>query len=369
MLYKQDLLLTFSEHPMSIQTNSINTLQAHNNHRAVVRYWLYFICLMVTAMVIVGGATRLTDSGLSITEWKPLLGIFPPLSHADWLSEFEKYKRIPEYTQINKGMSLGAFQAIYWWEWAHRFLGRIIGFVFAVPLFYFWLTGKLENGLKPRLLFLLALGGLQGFVGWWMVSSGLVERTDVSQYRLAIHLIIACLIFAYALWLARSLADHSNEPATNPIRIMAPIMVLFILFQIFLGALVAGLDAGLAFNDWPLMDGAIIPQSLFADTPWWINFFENVKLVQFTHRTNGYLLTLLILLNLILTMRTSIGATHKRRAGILLLLVLLQIVLGVVTLVLQVPLSWALFHQLGAIILLGFGVAHWRALKYSPVNS
>ncbi len=171
----------------------------------LVRYWLYLICILVAAMVIVGGATRLTDSGLSITEWKPLLGIFPPISVADWLAEFEKYKLIPEYTQINKGMSLAEFKFIYWWEWAHRFLGRIIGFVFAIPLAFFWITKRLESGLKPRLLLLLALGGLQGFIGWWMVSSGLVERTDVSQYRLAIHLVIACIIFAYAMWIARNL--------------------------------------------------------------------------------------------------------------------------------------------------------------------
>ena len=142
-------------------------------NRMMVRYWLYLICFLVAAMVVVGGATRLTDSGLSITEWKPLLGIFPPLSGADWLSEFEKYKLIPEYTEINKGMSLGEFKFIYWWEWGHRFLGRIIGFIFAIPMLFFWFTNRLEPGLKPRLLLLLALGGFQGFIGWWMVSSGL----------------------------------------------------------------------------------------------------------------------------------------------------------------------------------------------------
>ena len=332
-------------------------------HRMQVRFWLYCICVMVAAMVIVGGATRLTDSGLSITEWKPLLGIFPPLSGENWLAEFEKYKLIPQYEQINKGMSLAEFKAIYWWEWGHRFLGRVIGFVFAAPLVFFWATGRLEPKLKPRLSGLLALGGLQGFIGWWMVLSGLVERTDVSQYRLAVHLILACIIFACALWVARGLAPHTAKQNASPtLRNLAPVIVLFILLQIFLGALVAGLDAGLAFNDWPLMDGAIIPQSLFVDSPWWLNFFENPKLVQFTHRVSAYGLVLLIVANMAMCLKPGTGSTHTRRSVILVLLVLAQAALGVVTLVLQVPLNWALFHQFGAIVLLGFAVAHWRAL-------
>ncbi|MCF6322508.1 MAG: COX15/CtaA family protein [Rhizobiaceae bacterium] len=351
--------------------NTQSLIQRELTNRKLVRYWLYFICLMVAAIVIIGGATRLTDSGLSITEWKPLLGIFPPLSHAQWLSEFEKYRQIPEYQQINKGMSLGEFQFIYWWEWGHRFFGRMIGFVFAIPLAYFWISKRLEPGLKPRLLLLLALGGLQGFVGWWMVSSGLVERTDVSQYRLATHLIIAFLIFAYALWVARGLAPHSKEPARKIIHIMAPLMVMFIFFQIFLGALVAGLDAGLAFNDWPLMDGAIIPDSLFVIEPAWLNFFENIKMVQFTHRMTAYALLAFIIFNLIISLNPSTGATHKRRAVIITIIALIQAAIGIITLLLQVPLSWALLHQLGALILLGFAVAHWRALSggYPPITA
>jgi len=179
-------------------------------NRLFIRSWLYVICLLVLAMVIVGGATRLTDSGLSITEWKPVLGIIPPLSSADWLDEFSKYQLIPQYTQINQAMTLGEFKFIYWWEWAHRFLGRIVGFVFAIPLAYFWMTARIESRLKPRLIFLLVLGGLQGFIGWWMVKSGLVDRVDVSQYRLAVHLTLACIIFAYSLWLARGFASQHH---------------------------------------------------------------------------------------------------------------------------------------------------------------
>ncbi len=332
------------------------------SNRTQIRYWLYFICILVALMVIVGGATRLTDSGLSITEWKPFLGVFPPLSHADWVVEFEKYKLIPQYLELNKGMSLGEFQAIYWWEWSHRFLGRFVGIAFALPLAFFWFTGRLESGLKPRLLILLALGGLQGFIGWWMVSSGLVERTDVSQYRLAVHLVLACLIFAYALWIARSLAIHSEKPIKGSLHTMAALMVVFTLIQIFLGALVAGLNAGLAFNDWPLMDGAIIPQSLFVMEPLWLNFFENGKLVQFTHRMSAYALVAFIILNFLLSIPTGLATPHGRRSIILVVLVFFQAWLGIITLINQVPLNLALFHQFGAIVLLGFATAHWRGL-------
>ena len=334
----------------------------------LVRYWLYLICALVAAMVIVGGATRLTDSGLSITEWKPLLGIFPPLSHAQWLAEFEKYKLIPQYIQLNSAMNLEEFQFIYWWEWVHRFLGRIIGFLFAIPLFYFYVTNRLKPDLIPHLLALLVLGAFQGFIGWWMVSSGLVERTDVSQYRLAAHLMVACVIFAYAMWLARTLAPKQLQVFTNISKlkialVLAALIVLGTLFQIFLGALVAGTDAGLAFNDWPLMDGAILPASLFVIEPWWLNFFENSKLVQFTHRTFAYGLVLLIIANYLMSLNAANNPLHTRSSAILTLLGSAQAAMGIITLVMQVPLGWALFHQAGAVILLGYGIAHWQALR------
>ncbi|MCP4184508.1 MAG: heme A synthase [Hyphomicrobiales bacterium] len=343
-------------------TNTDPVTDQREINRQLVRYWLYLICALVAAIVIVGGATRLTDSGLSITEWKPLLGIFPPLSSAEWLVEFEKYKLIPQYQQLNKGMSLGEFQFIYWWEWSHRFLGRIIGFAFAIPFILFWITGRLEPELKPRLALLLVLGGIQGFIGWWMVSSGLVERTDVSQYRLAVHLTLACVIFAYALWLARGLADDHQNTTGRPASNMAGAISLATLFQIILGALVAGLNAGFAYNDWPLMDGAIIPDSLFVIDPWWVNFFENIKLVQFTHRVFAYALIALVFINFLASLSPLANTVQKRRSVILLALVSLQAALGIVTLILQVPLGWALFHQAGAIILLGYSIIHWRGL-------
>jgi heme a synthase len=339
-------------------------------NRALVRWWLYFVCLLVFAMIVVGGATRLTDSGLSITEWKPIHGIIPPLNHQEWMEEFEKYRQIPEYQQINKGMSLLQFQFIYWWEWAHRFLGRIVGVVFLVPLVALWATGRIENRLKPRLLFLLFLGGLQGFVGWWMVSSGLVDRVDVSQYRLAVHLTLACVIFAYGLWIARGLAPHSATHAGPALSLMAPVVTIFLLFQIFLGALVAGLDAGLAFNDWPTMDGAVVPDGLLLLEPVWRNFFENPKTVQFVHRIGAYLLVLLIVVQWLIARVSDAPAPVRLRTAIMVWLALAQASLGIVTLVLQVPLPLALAHQAGAAIMLAFAVAHWRAVHgtYAPVT-
>ena len=350
--------------------SATDMIARERGNRRAVRIWLYVICFMVFCMVLVGGATRLTDSGLSITEWEPIHGIVPPLSHEEWMEEFDKYRQIPEYQQINKGMSLTEFQFIYWWDWGHRFLGRIIGFAFAIPLIYFWASGRLEQRLKPRLLFLLALGGLQGFIGWWMVASGLVDRVDVSQYRLAVHLTLACIIFAYALWLARGLAPHSTEGGEFALRSFAPVFTLAVLVQIFLGGLVAGLDAGLAFNDWPTMDGQAIPGGLLILDPWWVNFFENPKTVQFVHRTSGYLLLLLALLQWVMTARAETPDPHQRRAALLFWLVVGQALIGVVTLVLQVPLSWALLHQGGAVVVLAFAVMHWRALygAYAPVT-
>lgn len=345
--------------------NTYYAIDVNQQHRAQVRNWLYLVCILIFIMVIVGGATRLTDSGLSITEWKPLLGAIPPLNAQDWQIALEKYRLIPEYQLINKGMSMDEFKFIYWWEWAHRFLGRFIGLVVFFPLAFFWITGRLESWIKPHLAFLFVLGGLQGFIGWWMVSSGLVERVDVSQYRLATHLTLACIIFAYTLWLARSLVTHSNEPVTDTVATFAPWVVLAVLLQIFLGALVAGMDAGLAYNEWPTMDGVMIPSDLWIQTPFWINAFENPKTVQFIHRMSAYALLALVFIQMLVALKSSSGETHKRRTIVLLILTLAQAAIGVVTLLLQVPLNWGLYHQGGAIVVLGFAIAHWRGVKFA----
>jgi heme a synthase len=345
--------------------NLYRTRDRETRNRALVRGWLYIVLLVLFVLFLVGGATRLTDSGLSITEWKPIHGVIPPLSDADWQEEFEKYRQIPEYLEINAGMSLAEFKRIFWWEWAHRVLARGVGLVFAVPLIGFWAAGRLENHLKPKLVGILALGALQGGVGWWMVASGLSERVDVSQYRLATHLIIACLIFAATMAVARGLAPHSAPAAPRAMQRFAGALVILILIQIYLGGLVAGLDAGLSYNTWPLMDGALVPGGLLAVEPAWANFFENPKTVQFVHRLGAYVLLAAALWHAFQAARTTPGATHARRAALLMLLVVAQAGFGVAALVAEVPFSLALLHHGFAIVLLGFAAAHWRATKGS----
>lgn len=342
------------------------TDQARRDRRAI-RVWLYVVAAIVFALVVVGGATRLTESGLSITEWKPIHGIVPPLSDAEWQEEFALYKQIPQYQEINRGMELSAFKTIYWWEWAHRFLARFVGLVFALPLAFFWIRGRIPTGLKPKLVGILALGGLQGAIGWWMVASGLVLRTDVSQYRLAVHLTTACLIFAATLWVARGLAQHSPDAPPSAKSARASLVILFLaLLQIYLGGLVAGLNAGLSFNTWPLMDGAVVPEGLLIMQPAWRNFFENVMTVQFMHRMGAYLLLAVVLMHVFASVRQAPKSTHARRAGVLLALVLVQAGIGITTLLLAegvIPIGWGLMHQAGGLVVLGFAVAHARALK------
>jgi cytochrome c oxidase assembly protein subunit 15 len=329
-------------------------------NRALVRGWLYVVLVVLFALVMVGGATRMTGSGLSITEWKPIHGVIPPLNQTEWQEEFQKYRQIPQYEQINKGMTLDEFKGIFWWEWAHRLLARGVGFLVAIPLVLFWISGRLESRLKPRLLGLLALGGLQGFIGWWMVASGLVERVSVSQYRLATHLTLACIIIMAVTWIARGLAVHSEAPAGRGVRRLAGIMVLLVLVQIYLGALVAGLHAGLSYNTWPLMDGAVVPGDLFVVDPAWRNFFENPKTVQFVHRMFAYALLAAALWHAFATSRALPGTTHARRAWVLAALVLGQAAIGVGTLLAQAHMHWALLHQGFAMVVLIFATAHWR---------
>ncbi len=338
----------------SIQT----TIRDRGRDRNVVRWWLSLVALMIVAMVVVGGATRLTHSGLSITEWKPIHGVIPPLNDAEWQEEFSKYQQIPEFQQINRDMTLAEFKGIFWWEWAHRLLGRLIGAVVLIPMIGLWVTGRIEPALKPRLVAIFLLGGLQGAVGWWMVSSGLSERTDVSQYRLAIHLTLAAAILAYVVWVIRGLAPSPLSEARWRLRRVAGVIVGLTAVQIFLGGLVAGLDAGMTYNTWPLMDGTLVPSGLFIQSPWWQNLFENVATVQFDHRIGAYLLFALTLAHAWQARNTS----HARSALVLAMLVTLQAVLGIATLVMVVPLHLALTHQFGAMIVLMAAVMHMRAM-------
>ncbi len=350
--------------------NPMNTAHDMSNSdpHALVRWWLYTIALFVAVMVLVGGATRLTDSGLSITEWAPVAGIIPPLTPADWSVEFDKYRTTTEYQTINKGMSLEAFKVIFWWEWGHRFLGRIIGLIAVVPLIVFWVAGKLPSWIKLPLVGMVIFGGFQGFIGWWMVKSGLTERVDVSQLRLAIHLTMACIIFVATIWLARSLAVHTEDGRPHLAWQSAAVLVLLLL-QIFIGGLVAGLDAGMAYNTWPMMEGAWVPQGLFAMDPILLNFTDNAKMVQFMHRVSAYVLWAAAFAHMISVMRNAGGTTHSRRAIAVFVLISAQALIGISTLILQVPMSWALAHQFGGVVLLAAVTAHWRALRPKQVLS
>jgi cytochrome c oxidase assembly protein subunit 15 len=316
-------------------------------------------------MVIVGGAVRLTESGLSITEWKPITGILPPLSHAAWLAEFEKYKQIPQYRELFPDMDLGWFQAIYTWEWGHRLLGRLIGFAFALPLIFFWVTGRLPATLKPKLLGVLALGALQGAVGWWMVASGLSGRVEVAQERLAIHLLLASLTLAAIVWIATGLARESDARAPRQLRAIAACLLVSIFVQIGLGGLVAGLRAGLTYNTWPLMDGHFVPplDHLMQLSPWWTNLLDNVTTVQFAHRMTAYCVLALAILQVIAVKRALGRDGAYRRAHIVFGLVFLQVIAGITTLLLVVPISIALLHQALAMLVLIAATIHLRRLS------
>ena len=330
-----------------------------------VRSWLFSAAALVFAMVVVGGATRLTDSGLSITEWQPIVGIVPPLSEADWRDAFAKYKEIPEYQHVNQGMSIDQFKFIYWWEWAHRALGRLVGLVFALPFAWFWFRGHLPRGLAPKLLGVLALGGLQGFIGWYMVQSGLAERVDVSHYRLALHLTLAIVIFGLLLWLALGLT-HPAKPVPSTVitpaqQWLPPLLITLLLVQIALGAFVAGLKAGLTHNTWPLMDGKLIPDGLGTLEPWYLNLFENVTTVQFAHRTVAYILAVLAFAHAWSLARAAGDDRLVRSSGLLAIAVAAQAALGVWTLLAAqgaIPIGLGLAHQAGAAVV--FAAAVWH---------
>lgn len=312
---------------------------------------------MIFAIVIVGGATRLTDSGLSITEWRPLLGAIPPLNQQDWQDAFAKYQQIPEYKLINRGMSLEEFKFIYWWEWGHRFLGRIIGLAFAVPLVVFVISKQLPRRLWLRLLGIFVLGALQGALGWYMVASGLSERTDVSQYRLAAHLSLAFALFAAVVWTAFGLERRRQWLSSNANWLV--ILVLFVLaWQIAAGGFVAGLDAGHASDTWPLMFGKLVPEGMTTLQPLWLNWLENALAVQFNHRLLAYVLLGLIVLQAAITASPS--------AYFLLAGAFAQMISGILTVVWQVPLSIALIHQGGALILVALALWHLH-VQLSPV--
>ena len=325
--------------------------------------WLLIVAAMVAAMILIGGATRLTDSGLSITEWRPVTGAIPPLTEAGWESELDLYRSTTQYQLQNRGMSLEEFQFIYWWEWGHRFLGRMIGLVFAVPLVVFWARRRVPGRLKLPLVILLILGGLQGGIGWWMVSSGLVDRLNVSQYRLATHLGMAFIILGLTVWVAlesRYGVSSRHRNATAPW--VAGFWALVFL-QIILGAFVAGLDAGRIFTTWPLMEGRLVPDGYLGGMGWLQAAFESRPAVQLHHRWMAYLVAICAGLLSLALWRSRVPALQTGAIWIASITVI-QIVLGITTLVHAAPLSLSLLHQAGAIALFSVAaVVSWKARR------
>src|SRR5947207_180942 len=315
--------------------------------RRAIRLWLLAVAALMFVTLTVGGATRLTESGLSIVEWKPVTGVIPPLDARGWQTEFDKYKTIPQYRERHPGMSLDEFKTIYWWEGTHRLLARLIGGVFLVPFLWFLWRGWIDPPLRTRLWTIFALGAALGVVGWLMVASGLSERIRGSQYWLAFHLTLACLIFAAIVWTAEGLAPRACIVVPRRIRVGALLVLVLILVQIYLGALVSGIRAGLIYNTWPLIDGALVPEParLFFDVPLWRNFFENTLTVQFDHRMVAYALWLIAVLHAVDVARTVRGGAALTGALALACAVTLQAALGIATLVHQAPLALALLHQ------------------------
>lgn len=337
---------------------------AHEPGQRAVRNWLLAVAALLFAMVAVGGATRLTESGLSIVEWRPVTGILPPLSLADWQAAFEKYKSIPQYQVLNSGMTLDDFKAIYWWEWTHRLIGRLLAAAFLLPLLWFLWKGWIGAALQRRLWLIFGLGAFQGAVGWWMVSSGLAERIEVSPYRLAFHLTLACLIYAATLWTAQRLAPGPAVEAPGRARVGAAFLLALVLAQIYLGALVAGLRAGHIYNTWPLIEGRLLPDAsqLFLLNPLWRNVFENPLTVQFDHRMLAYALWLGAIAHAIDVIRTGRG----RGALALVAAVTLQAALGIFTLLEGAPLAIALLHQSMAMVVLTVAVVNAQRLLARP---
>jgi cytochrome c oxidase assembly protein subunit 15 len=331
--------------------------------RKAVGVWLLAIAVIILAMVTIGGLTRITGSGLSITEWDPIMGAVPPLSDAQWADAFAKYQKIPQYILENRGMSLEAFKGIFWWEWTHRFLGRFLGVAFFLPFLWFAWKGAIRKSDWPRMLLLFVLGGLQGFIGWWMVQSGLETRVSVSQYRLAIHLGAALLLLIAILWIALEyLRDLKSppKPATKPI-----IFIALIYVQMLLGALVAGLHAGLIYNTWPDMDGRVFPEDPFFSAPWWINFFENPGLSQFDHRIGAYIVAGFAAW--VFAIGIQLNGYAKKSAKLVATITTFQIGLGIATLLLQAPEGLAALHQVTAAALLCAAVWHAYEMRYRSV--
>lgn len=332
-------------------------------HRSLV-VWLLTGCVLIFLMVAIGGITRLTHSGLSMVEWT-LFGNVPPSSTEEWQILFDKYKAYPEYKQVNFNFSLDEFKSIFFWEYAHRMFGRFIGLVFILPFIWFIIKKKISKALLPKLILLLMLGLSQGLIGWYMVKSGLNKNPDVSHYRLALHLFTAFITFSYTFWLALGLIYPKGESTQPKINKVFGFTLVLLFIQIIWGAYVAGLNAGKIYTTWPKMGADWIPEAVYAMQPLWMNFFENIAGVQFVHRYLAFVVLGLILYIVHLSRKSAIKALQSKSIKILGLAVLLQIALGITTLVMAVPISLGLLHQLGAFLLLAALLFSWYQFRYA----
>ena len=358
-------------HPSQIGDNGRMTLPATSADDRAIGVWLLVCCAMIFAMAVIGAITRLTESGLSIMEWAPVTGTLPPLSAAEWERVFAIYRRIPEYTELNRDMTLTEFKTIFWWEYVHRLWGRAIGVVFLVPFLWFLLRGRIRRALAPHLVVMFLLGGLQGALGWYMVASGFTERTDVSQYRLVAHLGAAVAIYLYILWVALGLLlpniEASPDPRAGALRRLLVALTALALTTLASGGFVAGTNAGLVYNTFPLMDGAWVPAGYGQIEPWALNLFENQIAVQFNHRLLAVATLGLAGLLWLWSRRLELRARVRQACDLVLAMAALQFGLGVATLLLVVPVGLAALHQAGALGLVT--LALWAVFVLRPASS
>jgi cytochrome c oxidase assembly protein subunit 15 len=345
---------------------SDSTLQQNNRQLAI---WLFIICAMIYGMIILGGATRLTESGLSMVDWKPIIGIIPPIGEEEWQATFEKYQQFPEYQKINKGrgMDLEGFKSIFYFEYGHRVLGRLIGIAFLLPFLYFLIKSKIHRKLTRRFITMFILGGLQGLLGWYMVKSGLVNIPSVSQYRLTAHLGAAMAIYMFIFWTALSLLRPTASNNTVPLKLTRKSIAVTctIVIMILSGGFVAGTDAGFVFNTFPLMNGEFFPSFIYPEQPFYINMFEDLATIQFNHRMIAYLLCLMIPALWFMSRRHELAKSTRTVLNLFLIMLVIQVALGISTLLLVVPVSLGVMHQGGALLLLTLALLLNHELRQS----
>ncbi len=346
---------------MSIDTS------LQNAHDKQVATWLFIVAAVIFFMIILGGATRLTHSGLSMVDWKPIMGVIPPLNEIQWMQAFKHYQEFPEYQKLNIGMSLDEFKSIFYFEYSHRVLGRLIGLIFLIPFLFFWFAGRIRRKMLPQMITMFILGGLQGVLGWYMVKSGLVNDPQVSQYRLTAHLIAAVMIFSYILWVAFGLLQQGRELVNTAqgrtLYRYSLALTGLVVFMISTGGFVAGTKAGYAYNTFPLMEGKFIPDGMYTLVPFWLNWFENITTIQFNHRMTAYLLLVIVPVFSFALRRLAITRKSSQAAHFLLAMLVIQVTLGVTTLIFNMPVPVAVAHQGGAMILLSIMIFINREVK------